>query len=316
MHRAIGRCLNVKERINKFVRTHEPAKDAKYHPWDDRLNMTDWRYIERLHTCLEEYHDCIIVAEGSKAKLTDFFQTLHYLLNAVDGWQQEANEDLNNDLATSLHASWRKIEKYYGFVDQTPIYYAAILLDPTLKAHWFHENWTSDKQVTWIEPTIALVRNIWVTKYKPRLQPTYQPQRNGEDEPMGRLQSSKRLRLSGRPALFNQFDEYLSSDPVEFTQDFDVIRYWFAHQYTWPELSKFALDTFAIPLMSDDNERSFSAARDMITYKRTRLQSDIIEACQCLKDWLKLESCGLEDPESDDESNTSEIDTSSNILPN
>ena len=37
--------------------------------------------------------------------------------------------------------------------------------------------------------------------------------------------------------------------------------------------------------MSDDNERSFSSGRDMITYRRTRLKSDSIEAYQCLKSW-------------------------------
>ena len=46
-----------------------------------------------------------------------------------------------------------------------------------------------------------------------------------------------------------------------------------------------AFDVFSIPLMSDNNERSFIAGRDMITYRRTRLRSDIIEACQCLKQW-------------------------------
>ena len=46
-----------------------------------------------------------------------------------------------------------------------------------------------------------------------------------------------------------------------------------------------AFDVFSIPLMSDSNERSFSAGRDMITYRRTSLRSDIIEACRCLKSW-------------------------------
>jgi hypothetical protein len=46
-----------------------------------------------------------------------------------------------------------------------------------------------------------------------------------------------------------------------------------------------AYDVFLIPLMSDSNERSFSSGRDLITYRRTRLRSDIIEACQCLKSW-------------------------------
>ena len=37
--------------------------------------------------------------------------------------------------------------------------------------------------------------------------------------------------------------------------------------------------------MSDDPERSFSAARDMITYRRNQLSDDIIEACACLRSW-------------------------------
>ena len=36
--------------------------------------------------------------------------------------------------------------------------------------------------------------------------------------------------------------------------------------------------------MSDDPERSFSAARDMITYRRNQL-NDIIQACACLRSW-------------------------------
>jgi hypothetical protein len=49
-----------------------------------------------------------------------------------------------------------------------------------------------------------------------------------------------------------------------------------------------AFDVLSIPLISDNNERSFSSGRDMITYRRTRLRSDIIEACQCLRSWYQL----------------------------
>ena len=37
--------------------------------------------------------------------------------------------------------------------------------------------------------------------------------------------------------------------------------------------------------MSDDYERSFSSGRDLIYYKRSRLLSDVTEACTCLRDW-------------------------------
>ncbi|KYG42638.1 hypothetical protein M433DRAFT_40555, partial [Acidomyces richmondensis BFW] len=59
-------------------------------------------------------------------------------------------------------------------------------------------------------------------------------------------------------------------------------------QHHYPGLAKMAFDVLSIPLMSDNNERSFSSGRDMITYRRTRLRSDIIEACQCLRSWYQL----------------------------
>lgn len=37
--------------------------------------------------------------------------------------------------------------------------------------------------------------------------------------------------------------------------------------------------------MSDDCERSFSSGRDLVHYKRSRLFSDVIEACRCLRGW-------------------------------
>ena len=56
-------------------------------------------------------------------------------------------------------------------------------------------------------------------------------------------------------------------------------------RHTTPELARFAFDTLALPMMSDDPERSFSAGRDMVTYRRSNLLDDIIQACMCLRSW-------------------------------
>jgi hypothetical protein len=44
-----------------------------------------------------------------------------------------------------------------------------------------------------------------------------------------------------------------------------------------------AFDYLSVPLMSDNPERSFSAGRDMITYRRSQLSSDIVEAYAFLR---------------------------------
>jgi hypothetical protein len=295
MHRALGRVLNVKERLIKFIKHHKPPRDSKYRPQDDRLSPAEWTFIERLHTCLEEYYISTHTTEGYRPLVCDWFMTLHYLLNAVDAWQQEAREYLKDKhLQQALQASWLKLEKYYKLTDNTPIYYAAIILNPTLKTHWFHEAWTTPEQQEWIQPTIAAVRAIWRSQYKGQSTVDEAAQINDDDTPYNRLAAAKRLKLSSRLSEpLDQFEEYITTDPLihsSSNKEFDVIKYWFDRKLSHPELSKFALDTLSIPLMADDNERSFSSARDMITYRRTCLQPDIIEGCQCLKNWLTLQS--------------------------
>ncbi|KAG6222948.1 hypothetical protein E4U34_001146 [Claviceps purpurea] len=47
-----------------------------------------------------------------------------------------------------------------------------------------------------------------------------------------------------------------------------------------------ALDVLACPPMSDDCERLFSSAKLLLSDRRSRLTMDIIEACECLRQWL------------------------------
>jgi hypothetical protein len=48
-----------------------------------------------------------------------------------------------------------------------------------------------------------------------------------------------------------------------------------------------AYDLFAMPAMSSECERAFSSAKRLIAEQRYNLKTDIIEADQCLKSWLK-----------------------------
>ncbi len=64
--------------------------------------------------------------------------------------------------------------------------------------------------------------------------------------------------------------------------------------------------------MSDDPERSFSAGRDMITYRCSNLYDEIIQACMCLQSWYrpltaKKQGRGWQAAEFDDEEVVEEV---------
>ena len=140
------------------------------------------------------------------------------------------------------------------------------------------------------------MKALWRQQYRPYRQQATTTTHirlydNDDDSFANRLATAKRRCIATTATEFEDaFDAYLSVDPEPFddenrTKSFDVISYWIQRQHQWPGVAKMAFDVFSIPLMSDNNERSFSSGRDMVTYRRSRLKDDIIEACQCLRSW-------------------------------
>jgi hypothetical protein len=162
------------------------------------------------------------------------------------------------------------------------------MLNPTKKHHWFQQEWQNgtEEQRTWIGAVRVQVQELWRTDYQ--ISKTTSPPPASKDDERNlhiRLHNYKRLKLAPRASPTDAFDLYLETDPELDTKTFDPLQYWYDRRHTTPDLAKFAFDTLAIPIMSDDTERSFSAGRDMITYRRSRLHDDIIEACSCLRSW-------------------------------
>lgn len=68
----------------------------------------------------------------------------------------------------------------------------------------------------------------------------------------------------------------------------EPLRWWRERgEHLYPTLAVMAYDLFAMPAMSSECERAFSSAKRLISEQRYNLKSDIIEADQCIRSWLK-----------------------------
>jgi hypothetical protein len=66
------------------------------------------------------------------------------------------------------------------------------------------------------------------------------------------------------------------------------LRWWRERgKHLYPTLATMAYNLFSIPSISSECERAFSASKRMITDERYNLKTDIIEADQCIKSWIK-----------------------------
>lgn len=82
----------------------------------------------------------------------------------------------------------------------------------------------------------------------------------------------------------SELDRYLRLEPQD-TQD--PIQWWREHKCSFPSLSSFALDVFAIPAMASDCERQFSLAKLTLTSQRLSMSADTLERVQCVKNWVE-----------------------------
>ena len=207
-------------------------------------------------------------------------------------------------LAGCAEQAWLKCEKYYKKEDESPAYYAAILLNPQLKYAWFEQVWENNDEAQrhgWLRKVKRDIESLWDDEYKGKHSdeghqslPQQQPQ-----EPRSSLATLyekkanfKRIRLSPptassssplpRPDLLHEYCVTNLYTPA-IGEKFDAISYWQQRYNSQRDLARFALDLLAIPPMADAPERLFSSAKLLLTDRRSRLKMDIIEANECLR---------------------------------
>jgi hypothetical protein len=274
-----------------------------------------WQQLDRIHNALSTFEVATMDAQGNSPHLHEWYPTISFMLNTIDEFKvefaAEAQEDASfNYISQCCDHAWHKIEKYYKLCDQAPMLYAAVYLNPMFKAEWFKKQWANGtkEQQCWIQDVRKRVFDLWETEYKGKsftdttntpftpsraVQLTGKEKEKDQNSVHNRMREYKRLKYTDNH-IHDELEDYLSSDIVMDPQyasgahddtvpPFDCLAWWWARRNQWPYLSRMAFDSLAIPLMSDNPERSFSSGRDMITYRRSRLQGEIIEACALLR---------------------------------
>lgn len=270
---------------------------------DELLKPHHWVMLEHLHTHLESFYEATLMVEGRKSTLADHFQVFDWLMNKID--------DIRNNLAAEArhrrgpeaqaykylsdcaYASWLKCEKYFKLVDETPAYYAAIILNPTCKLQWFQEAWGEHDKKEWIKVVDKMVKDLW-EEYKGkkcRNNIVWGAEQERDELAYADARSYKRVKSNTGtavpPACIDHYEEYLTSNlrPLGPKENFDLIAYWEERLDSQPDLAQFALDVLAAPAMSDECERIFSSCKILLQPRRSRLAMDAIEANECLRHW-------------------------------
>src|SRR6266536_2032988 len=85
----------------------------------------------------------------------------------------------------------------------------------------------------------------------------------------------------------DEYEHYIKKGNmiVNASAEYDLVRFWMYHEYTFPKLAKFAFDMLSIPTMIAACERAFNSGRLLIIDDRNALTPASIEAVECLRTW-------------------------------
>ncbi|CCE34842.1 uncharacterized protein CPUR_08781 [Claviceps purpurea 20.1] len=201
---------------------------------------------------------------------------------------------------------WSKLDKYYGLLDDSPLYATAVLLNPCLGGITFLEKrWSTPAQKIWLQEAKSNVSSYWKRWYRDSAANVTVPAAevsiafpNSYSTP--KTASTNRAidpnfvkwlnvcKPSSAPRPPPELERYyaLSKERLQGAGD-DPILWWMANRVEFPTLSQMALDTLAIPAMAADCERAFSAAKLTLTSQRHAMLPKTLEKVQCVRNWVQ-----------------------------
>jgi hypothetical protein len=266
------------------------------------LSSNDWQVIVEYIGFLKPLEDATrrLQGRGKSGRWGAIWEVIPTFDSILQLYEDEKNRldevDYNVDWApeahfkTNINLGWNKLRKYWEKLDDSPAYYAAVLLHPSYKLYC--ANAWAGKPV-WLAKLHSMFESLWAnyrneTATNPA-NPPPPPKRVRIETGIDAI-IKKNTAIPG--PISNTGDEYkqwAEEKPLDENHPLakDPISYWMSQRSTYPRLAKMAFDILTIPASSADCERMFSELGDLLEVRRMKMKPQLISAIQCSKAWLK-----------------------------
>lgn len=188
-----------------------------------------------------------------------------------------------------IDMGWFVLNKYYTISDQTPVYAAALLLDPSKRRKYIERNWEESWQAT----AIAAAQQIWLDEYNAMEIPeslrvpldvstSLGRQRNELDELLSDIAVTGPI-LDGA----DDFETFINGPPTRISGS--PLEWWLHRDQrkAYPRLSRMAIDILSIPPESSDVESHFSSARRTLSWDRESMACENLAKVECVGNWIR-----------------------------
>ncbi|OBS16496.1 hypothetical protein FPOA_27385 [Fusarium poae] len=273
---------------------------------ENKLEEKDWAIISLFNEVLQHFEHVLITLEGDGQQRKrkegyigaygcpwDTLLGYEYLLGKMEVYKAAAHRYPDPEhFKVNINLCWKKLDKYYSRLDETPVYYAAIALHPAYRWGYFEDNYTglttsrelsleidnaasrSRRNGAYIGiPLTSIVKNL--------VRPTLlQPPSS-----MTTLLQAEDAASSSTHAVGDEYSDWFRDVHKSDQNILDPISYWYERREEYPRLSQMALDVLSVLPMSADVERLFSTCGRMVRDDRARLDASTIGMTQTVRSW-------------------------------
>lgn len=253
---------------------------------EDVLTSSDWATLAEIHGFLEPFHDATIANEGMRDSICNVLPTMDYLLHHIEATKKAT---FLSQLAAMMETAWAKLADYYELTEDSPVYSAATVFNPSLKWAYMEKTW--EDKTEWVDRANARVGQLWRETYKSTESTACCPALRSEStqEPTPKRPNGYKMWMSEQKAtIFNMDDdeyEVYCREPVIMVSD--PLKWWLesAQRRRFPNLSLMAIDILSIAPMSTETERLFSKAKLSVTDQRGSMNVETLNLLECLRSW-------------------------------
>lgn len=240
----------------------------------------EWTDLNSLKDLLQKFDRATkLMSMERHPTICSYLPTLNWLLESLESFFEGAT----GSLAQAAKNGLVKLKKYEEELrlNKSKIPYVAVFLNPSLKMSYFKEHGYSKSSIRDIQKSISEL-----------FEKTYGSETTNHDDAAEEEESDEffehmhKRSVNREPKEFQKYLHFPLSAPKV-----DILQYWRSQKDEFPNLTNMARDHLAVQSSAVAVERDNSAGVDLVSATRCSLAPETIQACMCLKSWLKNLNC-------------------------
>ncbi|CAH1445030.1 unnamed protein product [Lactuca virosa] len=245
---------------------HLALSDSNYL---DCPSHDEWGKLEKIFRFLEVFYEVTCIFSGNKYSTSNLYFPFVSMVEKILKEEMVSSDKFMKEMASKMY---EKFSKYWS--EYSVILAMAAVLDPCYKIQYiefiYKKNYT--------EANIGDSRKVVQEKKSG----TVLSKSTRDMLKKFTAYESIEFALSQKSRL----EMYLDEPRSDIDEDLDVLSFWKAHQYRYPELASMARDILSIPVSTIASKSAFSNGGRVLNQYRSSLKHDIVEAIICTKYWL------------------------------